>query len=90
MTKILYLPTGRYLKFYSYNANKNLASTIRTEIIENTAYFVLDSKNNIDNFLFWLTDGNNKGEFNYNPTFLQANSIEELPITRNLIEVIND
>ena len=83
MTKILYLPTGRYLNFYVGDSD----TKIYTEILEESRLFFANGKNR-DYIIDWLTDPIRI----LNKMFLERNNIskKELPIPRNLMEIIYD
>ena len=80
MTKILYLPTGRYLKFILHNSNK-----ARTEIIEESDLYYT----NYRNFDKFITDLISTDINSWNDKFMNANNLID-KINLSDIEIIND
>ena len=83
MTKILYLPTGRYLNFYVGDSD----TKTYTEILEESQLFFANGKT-VDYIIDWLIEPSST----MSKKFLERNVIskKDLPIPRNLMEIIND
>ena len=80
MTKILYLPTGRYLKFMRHNSTE-----ARTEIIEDSYLYYA----NYSNFNRFVTDLTSTEMTSWNDKFINTNNlIDKIKLTD--IEIIND
>ncbi len=80
MTKILYLPTGRYLKFYD---EEDININEETDTIEHSELYTRYNED-IETIIDWL--------MNNIPSniFLERNAIDDTPIPREHLEIIND
>ena len=89
MTKILYLPTGRYLKFLS-NFPTYAEEAKYTEIVELSANFNNICHSSMYEFISYLTKPNtpNAG-VSWAPWFIQLNELMP-PIIKEDLEIIND
>ena len=80
MTKILYLPTGRYLKFILHNSTE-----ARTETIEDSDLYYT----NYSNFNKFITDLTSTEMTSWNDKFINVNNLID-KIKLSDIEIIND
>ena len=83
MTKILYLPTGKYLKFIS-----DLEMHESSEILENSLSFNARDQS-IDKFIVYLISHNLYGPNSWSDWFININELMA-PIIKEDLEIVYD
>ena len=90
MTKILYLPTGRYLKFLCNSPHMEVKPSDLSESLERSLTFNNENHNkSLEKFIDYLirTEGNH--QYNWASWFIDINNII-IPIIKEDLEIIND
>ena len=91
MTRILYLPTGRYLKFLYKSPDHEVKLSDLSEILELSLTFnnkTLYNKS-LEKFIDYLIKTEHQHQYNWASWFLEINNII-IPIIREDLEIVND
>ena len=90
MTKILYLPTGRYLKFLSKSPYREVKPSDLSENLELSLTFNNENHNkSLEKFINYLIETGDQHQYNWASWFLEINNII-IPIIREDLEIVND
>lgn len=90
MTKILYLPTGRYLKFLSNSPLDEVKLSDLSESLELSLTFNNEHHNkSLETFIDYLIKTEDGHQSNWTSWFLEINNII-IPIIREDLEIVYD